>query len=161
MDINQLQECIIQPALKPLNLWSIEAESLLCSTIAQESLGGKYVKQVGLSNGALGIFQMEISCHDLHWRTNLGQPKYLSLVRDMLNLFGFSRRPDATDMIWHLGYATFMARVHYLCINRPLPPHDNLDEQWAYYKKWWNTELGAATEEQFLKNVKKYKGMRK
>lgn len=160
MDINQLQECIIQPTLKPLNLWSIEAESLLCSTVAQESLGGRFVKQTGLANGALGIFQMEIATHDNLWRTKLSQPQRLPLVKSMLELFGFKRKPDATDMIWHLGYAAFMARFHYLVVSYPLPAYDDLTAQWQYYKRWWNTELGAATEVQFMKNVKKYKGIK-
>ena len=160
MDLEQLRTNIIQASLKPLSLWSPEAEALLCATAAQESLGGKFVIQVGGGPGC-GIFQMEIKTHDLIWRVNLSRADRLPLVRAMLNMFNFSRIPKAQDMIWHLGYATFMARIFYLVINNPLPKTDDLDAQWAFYKLYWNTEKGAAKKEDFFRNVKKFTGIKK
>lgn len=159
MDSEQFRVDIVQATLKPLKLWSEDAEALLCATAAQESLAGKYVRQVG--GPALGVYQMEPATHDSLWRTKLGRPDKLSLVRAMLTLFGFNRKPSSEDMIWHLGYATFMARMHYLFINKPLPSYNNLEEQWAYYKQYWNTELGAAKYEDFIRNVNNFNKVKK
>jgi hypothetical protein len=160
MDLEQLRTNIIQASLKPLSLWSPEAEALLCATAAQESLGGKFVMQVG-GGPALGIYQMEPRTHDSIWRTKLSRPDRLPLIRGMLDLFSFSRMPKAIDMVWHNGYATFMARFYYLIIPEELPPAHDLKAQWEYYKKYWNTELGKATEEDFYRNVNNYFGLGK
>lgn len=161
MDLEQLRTNIIQASLKPLSLWSPEAEALLCATAAQETLGGKYVMQIGTRHGGLGIFQMESKSHDSLWRVQLSRPTRRPLVHGMLELFGFSRVPKAEDMVWHNGYATFMARFFYLIIPEELPPAHDLKAQWEYYKKYWNTSLGKAKEEDFYRNVNNYFGLGK
>lgn len=161
MDLEQLRTNIIQATLKPLSLWSPEAEALLCATAAQETLGGKYIRQIDCQTGGLGIYQMEQATHDALWRQKLNRPDRLPLIRAMLDLFSFSRMPKATDMIWHNGYATFMARFYYLVIPEALPPAHDLAAQWEYYKKYWNTSLGKAKEEDFYRNVNNYLGLGK
>jgi hypothetical protein len=64
-------------------------------------------------------------------------------------------------MVWHNGYATFMARFFYLIIPEELPPAHDLKAQWEYYKKYWNTSLGKAKEEDFYRNVNNYFGLGK
>lgn len=160
MDLEQLRTNIIQATLKPLSLWSPEAEALLCATAAQETLGGKYVRQVGGGPGC-GVYQMEQATHDALWRQKLNRPDRLPLIRAMLDLFSFSRMPKSIDMIWHNGYATFMARFFYLVIPEDLPPAHDLAAQWEYYKKYWNTSLGKAKEEDFYRNVNNYLGLGK
>lgn len=155
MDLGQLRTIVIQETLKPLVLWSEKAEALLCATAAMETQGGKYIKQIG-GGGALGIYQMERRTHDSLWRQKLSQPKRLPLVRAMLNQFSFCRAPDASAMMWHLGYSTFMARFFYFVIPESLPEVDDLKGQWAYYKMYWNTQAGKATEQQFYRSASDY-----
>jgi hypothetical protein len=47
-----------------------------------------------------------------------------------------------------------MARVHYL--RRPEPIPTDLTGQAEYWKKWYNTYLGAGTVEEYIENYKKY-----
>ena len=155
MDLDQLRKHVIQETLTPLQLWSPQAEALLCATAANETHGGKYIRQSGGGPG-VGIYQMEIKTHDALWRQQLSRPARLPLVRPMLQLFGFCRVPSADTMMWHLGYATFMARFFYLIIPEALPAAEDLKALWSYYKMYWNTEAGKATEQQFYKNVNDY-----
>ena len=53
----QLRQDVIQPTLKPIQLWSVDVEELLILTCANETLGGTYLKQVG--GCALSIYQIE------------------------------------------------------------------------------------------------------
>lgn len=154
MDLDQLKTIVIQQTLIPLKLWCPRSENLLCATAAMETQGGKYIKQIG--GPALGIYQMEPTTHDNLWRHKLSQPKNLPLVRAMLNQFGFARAPNSTVLMWHLGYATFMARYFYFIIPEELPAEDDLKGQWSYYKMYWNTKSGKATEQQFYRNAGDY-----
>jgi hypothetical protein len=43
-----------------------------------------------------------------------------------------------------------MCRVHYYRVPAALPPAGDLAEQAAYWKRYYNTELGRGTVEHFL-----------
>lgn len=157
MSINkdQLRALIIRPTLQYLNLWSEAAENLLMGTAAQESQLGTYIHQLG--NGpALGIYQMEPNTYDdiyinyLSFKYELG-----TKVGNLLVGLPFHRN-DSEEVVGNLYYATAMCRIHYLRIPHPLPDADDLPGLAAYYKKYYNTPLGAATEQQFIDNYKKY-----
>ena len=47
-----------------------------------------------------------------------------------------------------------MARIHYLRVPEKLP--DNLIGYSRYWKKYYNTEQGKGTEEEFVKNYNMY-----
>jgi hypothetical protein len=149
MSINtkQLRELVIQPTLEYLGLDSLAAQNLLLGTCAQESAMGTYIKQV---NGcALGIYQMEPATHDDIWKNFI--------------FFNFSLKEKVSELgttqgklIGNLNYATAMCRIHYMRINEPLPAADNIYGLAAYWKKYYNTEKGKGTEEQFITNYQKY-----
>ena len=150
----QFRKCILQPALDALALYSEEAEELLVATMAQESLGGTYLCQ---DNGpAFGIYQMEPRTHDDLWNT--------ILVRDqnvrwkIMKTLNTASNPAASRMVWDLYYATFMARVFFLRITEPLPPHNDIELIWQYYKSFWNTNLGSAQKDAFIKNYNVFIG---
>lgn len=138
----QLVELIIRPSLYGINAYSLSAEHLLLGTCAQESKFGTYLKQI--KGPALGIFQMEPNTHDdiIKWAKSTHKwPRILSFLGD-----NFSPR----RMIYDLNYATVLARLHYLRVNEPLPDATDIDGIAAYWKKYYNTNLGKGTEREFI-----------
>ncbi len=146
----QFRQLILQPTLKEMNLWSKEAEDLLCMVMAWESEGGTYLAQI---NGpAIGIFMMQPSTHDDIWENFLSKH---TMWQDIA-IFRYHDQPY--EMISNLEYATAMARVFFLRIKEPIPK--DLDSLSAYAKKYWNTEKGKATPEDYLQAYHKFEGIR-
>jgi hypothetical protein len=142
---------LIKQTLAPLQLYSANAEELLMATCAQESLLGTFRKQVG--GPALGIFQMEPSDHDDIWRNFLQYKPILAI--DGRQLVGFVvGTPPAYLLETNDPYAIFMCRMHYDRVPRPLPPCDDLNAIFIYYKVAFNTVQGAATQAEFYEHYK-------
>ena len=157
MNAKQLRELVVRPTLEylaPAIPYSKEAEDLLMMTAAHESYLGTYLKQV---NGpALGIYQMEPATHDDIWYnfilsrenlkdsvTNLADSYTEYLVENGKSFSKYVNR----GLISNLAYATAMARVHYWRVPEPLPK--DLRGLAEYAKKYWNTELGKATADDY------------
>jgi hypothetical protein len=140
----------IQNTLKPLNLYSPDAEELLMATCAQESLLGTYRHQV---NGpAIGIYQMEPATFNDIWTNYLAHHEALGV---QVAALAKTTPPRPIEMQDNDAFSTAMARVLYLRTPQALPPATDLTAIWAMYKKWWNSELGAATQDQFFSNYRK------
>jgi hypothetical protein len=158
MTINceQLRTKIIQPVLvhiAPEIPPSLAAENLLLGTCAQESKMGTYLVQLG-DGPAQGIFQMEPA-------TELDITKnFLAFRKDLTNkiwaIIPESRGVDGTDLAGNLYYAAAMCRVHYYRAPGALPEHDDIPGLAAYWKKYYNTELGKGTEDEFIENYHRY-----
>lgn len=146
IDAGHLRLGVIRPTLKLMGHWSPEAEELLLGTAAQESHLGKYLYQLG--GPAKGIYQMEPETHDdlmiNYLRYRPGLEKVITVLASPLN------GTTSVELIGNLFYATAMARVHYL--RKPDPIPRSLGEQAAYWKKHYNTHLGAGTEEEYIRN---------
>lgn len=143
----QLREHVIRPTLKSMGLYSHAAEELLMLTAATESLGGRYLHQVG--GPALGIYQMEpATCHDIYDN----YLKYRPELAKKVALFGDGYR----ELPGNLYYATAMARIHYLRRSEPLPPASDVRGLANYWKQYYNTHLGAGTVKQAIGNYKRY-----
>lgn len=141
---------IISDTLNELGLYSEDALNLLLGTAAQESAFGTYIKQKG--NGpALGVFQMEPNTFNDIVNNWLRHDSLLySTVLHIVGQEGLK----SDRMQWDLKLAIVMCRLHYRRIKESLP---NTIEGYAYYwKKYYNTYLGAGTEKEFISNYKKY-----
>lgn len=150
LDPNGLRT-LIQGTLKPLVLYSPEAEELLMATAGQESLLGTYRHQV---NGpAIGIFQMEPATFTDIWTNYL---PYRAALKEPIAELASTQPPRPIEMQDNDEFATAMARVHYLRSPMALPPATDLTAIWTVYKAVWNTPLGAATQEQFFANYRKF-----
>ena len=147
----QFRELIIRPSLQALHdviPYSEEAEDLLFMTAAHESRLGTYLKQI---NGpALGVYQMEPATHNDIWDNFL---TYRESIIDCLRYYF----PHPIEMIHDLQYATAMARVHYFRVKEALPkksdyanPMQYLPALARYAKKYYNTELGKATVDDYV-----------
>jgi hypothetical protein len=154
----QLRELVIQPALHSIGLWSQEAEDLLVIICAHESNGGDYLAQI---NGpALGVYQMEPGTYNFLWSKLRGtNEKYMALGGKILFACHFMGKPDSTELIWNIKYATMMARVFFL-FNKELIPTEIQDLS-RYAKKYWNTSKGKATPEKYESAYYRFEGVSK
>ena len=145
----QLKE-LIEETLREIDLYSEDAVNLLLGTAAQESQLGKYIKQLG--NGpALGIFQMEPNTFNDIRNNYLGyRPALVGALIHFCNISDW----DSAQLVYNLKLAICMARIHYLRVPNALP--GNLKGYAKYWKKYYNTPLGAGTEGEFVANYEKY-----
>jgi hypothetical protein len=152
LNVEQLRDLIIKPALSKLQLFSDVASELLVFTCAVESDGGTYLKQ--LKGPALGIYQMEPATYNDIWQN------YLRSRHDYLMMLGGNfdayRMPSENRMVYDLCYATAMARLHYRRCVRALPEKGDIEGIWQYYKDYWNTEKGKAKKEPSLKKYQAF-----
>ena len=156
-DHHQFRAAVIQPALTEIGLYSADAEELLILTMATESLGGYYLFQKG--GPALGVFEMEPATHDDLWRTTI-HPR-AELYKTMHDLY-FPLQPTiaASVMVYNLKYAAAMARIFYFRAPDALPPASDVNALANYYKKYWNTALGAAEIQNVIDNYHRFIGAR-
>lgn len=124
----------------------------MIATCANESRGGLYVHQV--KGPALGIYQMESVTHDDIWERFIEHRA--NLKASLMGTCNFKALPDAIDMIWNLQYATLMARIFYLRFPQALPEAGDIDAIWALYKEKYNTRLGSATKDTFMRNYQEF-----
>ena len=148
LDIGQFRELIVKSTLNDLLLYSPAAEELLVFTCATESLGGTFIHQV---NGpALGIYQMEPEIYSELWQNYLKSNSHL--IMKLMASFSVINVPDPSRLIYDLRFATAMARIFYLRVPEPLPDPKDINAIWAYYKKYYNTEKGKATQTDSITN---------
>ena len=150
MDAKHLSEFIIIPILKYLGLYSKEAARLILFTAAQETLCGKYLRQI-TSDGygpARGMYQCEpTTFSDIlrYMENNKREPLINSLKVPALT--------DLTNLTINIPYATAICRIHYIRNSERLPDENNINDIWEYYKKYYNTYLGKATKINFIRNI--------
>ncbi|MCY1427337.1 hypothetical protein D9M71_431780 [compost metagenome] len=154
MNSQVLHDYIIFPVLEAMTKYgafaynSPSARQLLLATFGQESHAGEYIKQV--KGPALGIAQMEpATIADLYKNFATGSKK------DTLYYFlspAEIERPELIGVVGNLHYATALARMNYRRFPGSLPVMNDRAGMWAYYKKYWNSTLGAATEKDFNAN---------
>ena len=143
---------LIADTLNEIDLYSDDAVNLLMGTAAQESHLGKYLKQLK-SGPALGIFQMEPNTYNdildnyLKYKSALWED-----VQDTCLIQALPKQHES--LIYNIKLAICMARIHYLRVTEPLPT--DLSGYANYWKKYYNTYLGAGTTEEFIHNYKKY-----
>jgi hypothetical protein len=139
---------LIRRVLQPAGCWSAAAEELLLATCAQESLLGVYRTQEPQGPGR-GIFQMEAEDHDDAWQNYL--PAHPDLTTWLEHL---SATHTTDDMVDNDPYAIAMCRVHYMRKPGALPDPASLEAIWQYYKQWYNTVDGDATQEEFYQHYR-------
>jgi hypothetical protein len=170
LNTKQLRDLIIVPTLMEMGpeFQSPYAVALLLGTAAQESHLGEYIALLGVGP-ALGIYQMVPATYlDIWENFILYRPELRRMIVRMAELVAFKSwrppgiddairvpiEPDPRRMIWDLRFATIMARLHYYRVPEPLPREK--EGYAAYWKQFYNTELGAGTEAEFLHNWQKF-----
>ena len=150
MHLKQLQLFVIRPTLDYFAMGGTVAEQLLLGTIADESHGVHIDQRLSSSDvtlgPAIGLYQIEPATHQdlrdnfLAYRPEL-QQKLWTLLADWPT-------PDE-QLATNLSYATAVARLQYYRHPEALPLEGSLHGLWMYYKKYWNSFSGKATEEKW------------
>ena len=120
-------------------LYSEDAVVLILCTIAIESGFGEERQQRG-HGPALGIVQMEPATFD--W-LKAKYPRYLG-------------GHTAPEMIHDDALAILACRLRYQASPGALPDASDIEGQWLYYKRNYNSMLGAATRESFMAAHKRF-----
>lgn len=156
LNLAQFREYVVAPALEQIGAYSLAADQLVVGTLAQES-NGTYIKQLG-KGPAMGLFQMEPATHKDLW---LNFIRYRPVLRDALldmTSDSFDRNydehgwPDHMALVWNNRYAAAMCRAHYIRKPQELPKANDINGLALYWKRHYNTHLGAGTVKEFVKN---------
>uniref|UniRef100_A0A6H1ZLJ4 Transglycosylase n=1 Tax=viral metagenome TaxID=1070528 RepID=A0A6H1ZLJ4_9ZZZZ len=144
----------IDRTLKVVELHSEAATDLLLKTAAHESKFGTYLRQV--RGPALGVFQIEPDTEKDIWLNYL---RFNSELTEKIKKFTGIDGPNHSALEGDLRYQVIMARLVYRRIKFPLPSPIDILGQAKYWKKHYNTMLGAGNEIDFVKAAEKYVGV--
>lgn len=146
-----LQQYVVEPALRHIGLWSTAAEQLVLGTIAHESACGEFLHQLG-KGPAVGIVQMEpVTYRDIITRT---VPTLAPAIRDALWSMvprEFEAWPPAEYLAADLRYAAALCRICYFRVPHRLPDACDIDALSLYWKRHYNTYLGAGEPRDFVR----------
>ena len=150
MNANHLRVFIVRPALNELEMWSPAAENLILGTAAVES-DLEYLAQISGGPG-LGLWQIEPQTHEDVWANFLKFRK--PLAKRVVQAAGRGtqtpRLPPHDWLIYNLRYAAAVARVIYWRDPEPLPEPTDTAGLGEYWKRVYNTDLGAGTVKRFV-----------
>lgn len=134
-------------------IYSEDAVELLMMTAAQETLLGKYIRQV--RGPALGVFQMEPGAYNHLFNNYItrGDKEWLHNAYELYISYGASWRDR---MMADIPYQIVLARIYYLRYPEPLPSSSDREAMAQYYKRYWNTSLGKATVEEAIARYERY-----
>lgn len=139
---------VVQNALLELNKvgipYSTTAHNLLMGTAAQESLLGTYLVQQ--SGPGVSPFMLTPSLIPMQLA------KLTDQQRNFINSWSINNdATNAGELVTNLCLAAMLCRVWYWNVPYSLPPNTR-SGLWRYYKQWFNTYSGAATESQWNTN---------
>jgi hypothetical protein len=139
-------QTIIKPSVAHIGLWTPAASELLLGTALVES---RLLHRRQLGGGpARGYFQMEPATHDDIWRNFL---RYRSqLAGAVASLLSSSAADRHNELETNDRYACALARVHYARAPAPLPRAGDVAGMARYWKRHYNTLLGAGTESKYV-----------
>ena len=144
----------IDRTLRVVELHSEAATDLLLKTAAHESKFGTYLRQV--KGPALGVFQVEPDTEKDIWLNYLRfNPELIAKIKNLTGIDG----PNLSALEGDLRYQVIMARLVYRRIKFPLPSPIDILGQAKYWKRHYNTMLGAGSETDFIKAAEKYVGV--
>lgn len=147
LDVRHVLEYVVRPAIRPLGpaYATTAAEQIVLGTAAQES-GFRYLRQVG-GGPALGLWQMEPAT--FRWLRDQFAPNHG--LSGAVNKFAHST-PEDVELMWNLRLAAAYCRLRYIADPEPLPAAGDTARQAAYWKRVYNSVVGAGTAEQYLQS---------
>lgn len=131
---------LIEDTTSDLRLSKPEFTMACSMVVAHESLGGKYLRQHPAGEG-LGVIQMERATHRDTWQHCDNIEKYAALL-------GYTE--DVNKLKYDLRYNIFMARMRFIMDVNPFPKDERGMAE--YLKNYWNSPLGAATADKYLRD---------
>ena len=159
--------------LRPLDVWrfgvvpaveqlgprfdSTAARVLLFGTAAKESGGFRHLYQYP-AGPAVGLGQMEpLTFRDIVDRAIVGDAPWKVDARRALRMLSAKVRPEPLDLAGNMPLAFALVRLKYFLAPRwseaePLPPAWDPDAQGDYWKRYYNTPLGAGRPEEYVES---------
>jgi len=148
INVDHLVKYVIRPTLEYLDMYSEAAENLLIGTAAHESRL-EYLHQV--HGPAIGLWQMEPDTYNDIYTNYLDYRSELkAIVRDLASSRYSGTTIDPDEMHGNLYYACGLARIHYRRVSEPLPDKNDITGLAKYYKRYYNSSSGSATEQDFI-----------
>jgi len=130
-------------------------EDLIVATAAQETAIGRWLHQGGAGD-AVSIYQFEPASLDSLMKDYIIPAKDNRFAKLLIASRVGVSVPAVDEVKWNLRFATVMARLYYYRVPQGLPLTTSFQTLWEYYKKYWNTDLGSATEASFANALKAY-----
>ena len=142
--IDEIKE-IAEEVLYKLDAYTPDALALVMRTGMAES-GYRHLRQMN-DGPALGFWQVELAtAEDTIDNYVRYRPKYEKVLSD-LGLGGDLE----FSLLSNIGIQVAFCRLKYLRDREPIPCWTDLRDQAVYWKRVYNTELGAGTIKQFLR----------
>ncbi len=142
----------VKRTLQAVGLYCEPGLDLVVKTVAKESDGGTYLRQIG-GGPALGPGQVEPATEKDNWENYLNaRPALASEITKLTGVTG----PNPSALEGDLRYNIIQIRIKYLRAKGALPNKDDLQAQARYWKQYYNTLAGAGTIEGFIAAAKKY-----
>ena len=137
IDPGQFLRHIIRPTLTSMGMHSEPAERLLlCTALVESNL--EWLRQHG-GGPALGVYQIEpATARDVFYRYLGPREALKAKIEPFMTL-----QPVNEQLVTNLAFATAMARVRYWMMPEALPGADDGEGLAAYWKRHYNTALGA------------------
>ena len=148
LDASQLRRLVIQPALSEIELWSPAAEELVLGTAIVESRLS-FIKQLG-SGPALGLWQIEPDTHRDVYDNFLD---YREGLYDQVIGLSAPGQTFEENLTSNMQYGAAICRLCYYRAPEALPDEGDLKGQARYWKRYYNTPLGAGTEGKYIAEV--------
>lgn len=157
LDPRQFRDHVIKPTLLYLGerYASPSAVNLLLGTMAAES-GGRWLRQrIELEAGdwavgpGHGIYSMEPATEGSLWENYLRYRMQWGRIGQLVRRLICEKPPAPHLLISDLRYATAMARIKYWKDPDSLPNANDIAGLARYWKRVYNTRLGAGTPEFF------------
>lgn len=133
MEPSVFRATVVEPVLRKLGLYSLEAEKILMGTAAIESQF-VFVTQMG-GGPARGLFQMEVATFDDLMDRFLAAKSHRAL-RNLVLSVATEDNPHADHMKVNHLFAAAMARIKYYTIHKNIPTE--LNEQASYWSVYYN-----------------------
>ena len=148
LSVSSIRTQVIYPALNKMGMWSEAAGELVLGTAIVES-NLTYLQQHG-EGPALGLWQVEPATHeDLY-------ANYLNYRPEMMSSLMELRSPALNmneNLATNLMYGAAVCRLCYYRKPDPLPEAGDVEAQGAFWKKHYNTPLGAGTVPKYVFKV--------
>lgn len=143
MNIGQIREYVIRPALQRIGMENEASVQLVYGTGLAESSYNAVDQTTPGPGPAYGPWQMEEATHFDLW-TNYLPGLSADLRATLIQMAGFNAgvSPPVTALHGNWFYAAAMCRLHYRRAPGALPAAGDAVAMAAYWKQWYNTPRG-------------------
>ena len=148
LNAKQHRELVIKPTLLEIELWSPAAEELVFGTAIVESRLS-FIRQLG-GGPALGLWQIEPDNHREGYENFL---EYREGLYDQVLSLSAPGQTFEENLTSNMQYGAAICRLCYYRAPEALPDEGNLKGHARYWKRYYNTPLGAGTEGKYIAEV--------